>query len=54
MEQKKRWMKPQLIILGKGTSDEYVLSGCKYSGAKGPTNNQDNCHTNKCQIISTS
>ena len=29
MEEKKLWVKPQLIILGRGTPDENVLTGCK-------------------------
>ncbi|MCF7811204.1 hypothetical protein K9N50_09495 [bacterium] len=29
---KKRWTKPQLIILVRSTPAESVLSGCKYAG----------------------
>jgi hypothetical protein len=29
MEEKKQWIKPQLIILGRGTPEEVVLAACK-------------------------
>jgi len=29
MEEKKQWIKPQLIILGRGTPEENVLLTCK-------------------------
>ena len=37
---KKQWRKPELTILFKGTSDEYVLNGCKKQavGANSPSN----------------
>lgn len=36
MSNKKQWIKPQLIVLGKGTTEEMVLSGCKYHGGINP------------------
>lgn len=38
MEEKKQWVTPQLIILGRGTPDENVLTGCKTGagGIQGP------------------
>ena len=29
MKEKKPWVKPQLIILGRGTPEENVLAACK-------------------------
>ncbi len=29
MEEKKRWERPQLIVLGQGKPEENVLTGCK-------------------------
>lgn len=36
MINKKKWIKPQLIVLDKGTPEEMVLSGCKYHGGLKP------------------
>ncbi len=30
--QEKRWTKPRLIVLARGTPEENVLDGCKLSG----------------------
>ena len=35
MDSKKQWETPQLIVLGKGTPEENVLSTCKYTGGIG-------------------
>ena len=32
---KLQWTKPQLIVLARGTSDESVLTHCKYIGNSG-------------------
>ncbi len=31
------WQKPKLIVLGRGTPEEHVLTGCKHPGHEGPT-----------------
>jgi hypothetical protein len=38
MEGKKQWVKPQLIVLGRGTPEENVLLSCKtgIGGTQGP------------------
>lgn len=37
MSEKKRWVKPQLIILAKGTPEEAVLTHCKRIGEQNTT-----------------
>ena len=34
-ENKKKWTRPQLIVLGRGTPEENVLAGCKTSKLAG-------------------
>ena len=59
-DNRKKWIQPKLIVLGRGTPEENVLAGCKTAdlaggGAtktgcgKGPGSN---CRT-KCSVIST-
>jgi hypothetical protein len=44
MEQnKKKWITPQLIILGRGTPEENVLIGCKTSKLASANNTQKGC-----------
>lgn len=44
MKKQKKWSKPQLIILGRGKTEENVLAGCKRSGIHGPGSNwTDQC-----------
>jgi hypothetical protein len=35
-KKQEKWSKPQLIIVGRGKAEEYVLAACKYSGMAGP------------------
>ncbi len=35
---KRMWVRPQLVILGRGTSQESVLSHCKVTRSSGPGN----------------
>jgi hypothetical protein len=46
---RKSWMKPKLIVLVRGTSDERVLTGCKtlYAGSLAGTPEQTGCQYNK-------
>lgn len=36
MERKMKWIRPRLIVLGRGRSAENVLLGCKTMGMTGP------------------
>lgn len=38
MKKQKQWLKPQLIVLGRGNTEENVLVACKQGGGgiKGP------------------
>jgi len=36
MAEKKKWIKPQLIVLGRGTPEERVLATCKFAALNGP------------------
>jgi hypothetical protein len=36
MSEKRAWIKPQLIILGRGTPEERALAACKVLGTGGP------------------
>jgi hypothetical protein len=59
-DKRKKWITPQLIVLGRGTPEENVLAGCKTSKISGPTtakagcSKKTGCTTTKCSIISTS
>ncbi|NIT59008.1 MAG: hypothetical protein GWN00_23115 [Aliifodinibius sp.] len=45
---KKTWEKPQLIVLARGTSDESVLTHCKYIGNTGPVSSPFNVGQSGC------
>jgi hypothetical protein len=63
-DKREKWIKPRLIVLGRGTPEENVLGGCKtsllsglgatikackrISGSRG-----QNCGGTKCSVIST-
>ena len=36
MENRKKWIRPELIVLGRGRPEENVLLGCKTMGLTGP------------------
>ena len=43
----KKWAKPMLAVVMRGTAEENVLSGCKYdAGAAGPNDYNDACYSN--------
>jgi len=45
MENKKRWVQPELIVLARGRPEEGVLDFCKYSfGDSGPVDLHSNCN----------
>ena len=44
-ETKRRWIKPQLVILGKGTPEERVLAACKTTTSNAPGPNGKTCNT---------
>jgi hypothetical protein len=59
-DNRKKWIPPQLIVLGRGTPEENVLAGCKTSKISGPKTNQTGCNKGpgancktKCSVIST-
>ena len=60
-DNRKNWIQPQLIVLGRGTPEENVLAGCKTSkntGSAATVNNckktgTGNCKGTKCSVIST-
>jgi len=39
---KKKWKKPELVILARGKREESVLTACKYNPT-GPTGNNATC-----------
>jgi hypothetical protein len=44
MENKrKKWIQPQLIVLGRGTPEENVLAGCKTSKLSGASATKVSC-----------
>jgi hypothetical protein len=57
---KKRWIRPQLIVLGRGTPEENILAGCKTSKNTGMSATKNsckkkqgaNCNGGKCSSIS--
>lgn len=40
---KKKWRKPNLIILVRSRDDESVLTSCSMGGKDGPTSDQISC-----------
>jgi hypothetical protein len=40
-EKEARWSKPQLIVLGRGRSEERVLVTCKHQQLRGPGDTAD-------------
>lgn len=39
----KKWAKPQLIVLGRGTPEENVLANCKTTSVSGAGTNKNAC-----------
>jgi hypothetical protein len=60
-DNRKKWIQPQLIVLGRGTPEENVLAGCKtlkltsMSATKTSCKKKlgANCNSTKCSVIST-
>lgn len=56
---RKEWIPPQLIVLGRGTPEENVLAGCKTSKLTGAgstnkgCNKYGGCAVTQCSTIST-
>jgi hypothetical protein len=40
---RKQWVKPQLVILGRGTPEENVLTACKSNTIHGPESDGFSC-----------
>lgn len=40
---RKKWSKPQLIVLGRGTPEENVLQNCKTDSISGANTNKNAC-----------
>jgi hypothetical protein len=55
--EKKQWIKPQLIVLARGTPEESVLAGCKSKIGEGPNSDYDpllHCHQPACSGVGLS
>lgn len=60
-DKKKKWITPQLIVLGRGTPEENVLAGCKTSKLTGSGATKTgckkagtySCNSTQCSTIST-
>jgi hypothetical protein len=42
-DNRKKWIQPQLIVLGRGTPEENVLAGCKTSKIAGMSATKVSC-----------
>lgn len=59
-DNRKKWMTPQLIVLGRGTPEENVLGGCKTNKLAGMSATKtsckkkkgSSCNSNQCSKIS--
>ncbi len=60
-DNRKKWIQPQLIVLGRGTPEENVLRGCKTSKLTGTKatlksclkkTSKFSCASGKCSVIS--
>ena len=47
-DNRKEWIPPQLIVLGRGTPEENVLAGCKTSKLAGAGAAQKACYKYAC------
>jgi len=61
-DNRKKWIPPQLIVLGRGTPEENVLAGCKTSKLTGRSATKVSCKkvifticglSTNCSTIST-
>ena len=62
-DNRKKWIQPQLIVLGRGTPEENVLRGCKTSKLTGMSATKTGCikmnvpktkcNGGNCSVIST-
>ena len=58
-DNRKKWIPPQLIVLGRGTPEENVLAGCKTSKLTGAgaanvsCKKGGTCNWTQCSTIST-
>jgi hypothetical protein len=43
-DNRKKWIPPQLIVLGRGTPEENVLAGCKTSTLTGAAATKTSCN----------
>lgn len=61
-ENRERWVRPQLIVLGRGTPEENVLAGCKTTTLAGAGAKLSGCRkvfwlwciSTQCSTTSTS
>ena len=62
-DNRKKWIQPQLIVLGRGTPEENVLRGCKtaaltgytaatYQGCIKMNAGKTKCNSTNCKVIS--
>lgn len=61
-DNRKKWIQPQLIVLGRGTPEENVLRGCKTSTLYGTAakytscvkmnGTKTRCNQGNCNVIS--
>ena len=59
-DNRKKWIRPQLIVLGRGTPEENVLRGCKTSKLTGRLASKTSCKkkvgstcaSTQCSVIS--
>ena len=49
IKKRKKWSKPQLVIIGRGKSEENVLAACKGNGAQNPIHGYGPCHHTQCK-----
>jgi hypothetical protein len=60
VSKQKKWIRPRLIVLGRGAPEENILAGCKTSALAGAGSTKTGCAkgpgnscNNKCSDIST-
>jgi len=61
LDNKNRWQKPELIVLGRGKTEENVLTACKGNNQPSSMNlsyngcmKQGNCRMESCSLIAAS
>lgn len=49
VKKQEKWSRPQLLILGRGKTEENVLVACKGNDVQNPVHGYGPCHHTQCK-----